>query len=186
MQAALKLHHTQIAGRRINVELTAGGGGKSEARTQKLSERNERVGVQRVRREEKEREAAIKEGAPLEHAPRVWGEAQGMAAVIAKRKVVEKPKVAVAVPSGEAESSVPKEKPIPKEKSTPKDSPAPVADKPQAQAPAVAQSSGGEAPVSTAEYQDGMKIRGGRRVKVKGKVSITSQKMDCVWADIKA
>lgn len=62
MQAALKLHHTTLASRRINVELTAGGGGKSNERSEKIRERNDRVGVQRGKRAEKEREEAEKNG----------------------------------------------------------------------------------------------------------------------------
>jgi nucleolar protein 6 len=171
MQAALKLHHTQLAGRRINVELTAGGGGKSDARTAKLSERNERVGVQRVRREEKEREAAIKEGAPLEHAPRVWGEAQGMAAITAKRKTREELSQAkaagnVAVPEKTAVAELRAAAVALVEK------PAASASQPVAKTVDTAKSA--EAPANAAEYQDGMKIRGGRRVKVKGKVSRTA------------
>ncbi|WWC62628.1 uncharacterized protein I303_105225 [Kwoniella dejecticola CBS 10117] len=56
MQAALKLHHSNLKGRTINVELTAGGGGNSEDRKRKLAERNERVGVQREKRAEREKE----------------------------------------------------------------------------------------------------------------------------------
>lgn len=65
MQACLKLHHSLLAGRRINVELTAGGGGKSEGRVEKIKARNERVGGQRERRAEKEKEAAIEAGEPI-------------------------------------------------------------------------------------------------------------------------
>lgn len=64
MQACLKLHHSLIQGRRINVELTAGGGGKSESRQEKIKTRNERVGGQRERRAEREKEAEAAEGAP--------------------------------------------------------------------------------------------------------------------------
>ena len=56
MQACLKLHHTSIQGRTINVELTAGGGGKSDTRSAKIKARNERVGGQRERRSEREKE----------------------------------------------------------------------------------------------------------------------------------
>ena len=48
LQQALKLHHSQLEGRMINVELTAGGGGKSEARLNKLRERNKELHEQRV------------------------------------------------------------------------------------------------------------------------------------------
>lgn len=43
MQNGLKLHHTKLNGRRINVEVTCGGGGKSERRRQKIRERNEKL-----------------------------------------------------------------------------------------------------------------------------------------------
>ena len=48
VQKALKMHQSQIEGRHINVELTAGGGGKGEQRLQKVRERNKRLGTQRV------------------------------------------------------------------------------------------------------------------------------------------
>lgn len=57
LQACLKLHHSSLNGRIINVELTAGGGGKSGARKEKIRERNDRVGGQRERRAEREAEA---------------------------------------------------------------------------------------------------------------------------------
>ena len=44
----LKLHHSNLDGRQINVELTAGGGGKSAARINKLKQRNAQLGQQRV------------------------------------------------------------------------------------------------------------------------------------------
>jgi nucleolar protein 6 len=43
------LHHSVLDGRQINVELTAGGGGKSEARVAKLQQRNKALHDQRVR-----------------------------------------------------------------------------------------------------------------------------------------
>lgn len=60
MKTCLKLyHHTQFddgksPARKINVELTAGGGGKSENRQKKLKEKNERLRDQRRRRMEHE------------------------------------------------------------------------------------------------------------------------------------
>ncbi|GFZ45248.1 hypothetical protein JCM24511_02974 [Saitozyma sp. JCM 24511] len=57
LQACLKLHHSSLNGRTINVELTAGGGGKSGARKEKIRERNDRIGGQRERRAEREAEA---------------------------------------------------------------------------------------------------------------------------------
>jgi len=48
LQQALKLHQSMLDGRMINVELTAGGGGKSQARLQKVKERNKALLNQRV------------------------------------------------------------------------------------------------------------------------------------------
>jgi len=47
METALRMHHSEIRGRRINVELTVGGGGNSEARRIKLKEKNEKLDVER-------------------------------------------------------------------------------------------------------------------------------------------
>lgn len=50
LQQGLKLHQTELEGRKINVELTAGGGGKSEHRLEKVKKRNRELHEQRVRR----------------------------------------------------------------------------------------------------------------------------------------
>ncbi|KIJ65026.1 hypothetical protein HYDPIDRAFT_167349 [Hydnomerulius pinastri MD-312] len=55
LQQGLKLHHSQLDGRQINVELTAGGGGKGEARLNKLKERNKELYEQRRIREDKKK-----------------------------------------------------------------------------------------------------------------------------------
>ncbi|WRT67728.1 uncharacterized protein IL334_004700 [Kwoniella shivajii] len=62
MQLALKLHHSNLKGRTINVELTAGGGGAGEDRKRKIEERNKRVGTQRERKAEREKEEGGEEG----------------------------------------------------------------------------------------------------------------------------
>jgi nucleolar protein 6 len=49
LQQALKLHQSTLEGRMINVELTAGGGGKGERRLEKLKARNKQLLSQRVR-----------------------------------------------------------------------------------------------------------------------------------------
>lgn len=49
LQQGLKLHQSELEGRRINVELTVGGGGKSDSRLDKLKERNKGLFEQRVR-----------------------------------------------------------------------------------------------------------------------------------------
>jgi len=47
LKQCLKLHHQSYGDRRINVELTAGGGGKSEARVKKIQDKRERITQQR-------------------------------------------------------------------------------------------------------------------------------------------
>ncbi|SJL06302.1 uncharacterized protein ARMOST_09638 [Armillaria ostoyae] len=51
---ALKLHQSQLDGRLINVELTAGGGGKGETRIQKVKDRNRELHGQRKEKLEKQ------------------------------------------------------------------------------------------------------------------------------------
>ncbi|KAI0688675.1 hypothetical protein BC835DRAFT_291439 [Cytidiella melzeri] len=55
LQEALKLHHSTIEGRQVNVELTAGGGGKSEGRLAKVKERNKELHGQRKKKLEKQK-----------------------------------------------------------------------------------------------------------------------------------
>ncbi|KAH0838147.1 hypothetical protein J3R83DRAFT_6398 [Lanmaoa asiatica] len=52
LQQGLKLHHSQLDGRQINVELTAGGGGKGLTRIKKLKERNKDLEGQRQKRQD--------------------------------------------------------------------------------------------------------------------------------------
>jgi len=53
LQQGLKLHQSELEGRRINVELTVGGGGKSDTRIGKLKERNKGLFDERKERIEK-------------------------------------------------------------------------------------------------------------------------------------
>ncbi|KAG2182482.1 hypothetical protein INT43_007412 [Umbelopsis isabellina] len=53
LQSALKFHHTLFKRRQINVELTAGGGGKSEARQEKLQVKREKLRTERQKLHEK-------------------------------------------------------------------------------------------------------------------------------------
>lgn len=46
-QKALKLHHSTLCGRRINVEVTCGGGGKGEHRMTKLRSKIDKMKVKR-------------------------------------------------------------------------------------------------------------------------------------------
>jgi hypothetical protein len=48
MQLAIRKHHSELSGRCINVELTAGGGGNSDQRKEKLRVRNRTLDEQRV------------------------------------------------------------------------------------------------------------------------------------------
>lgn len=67
MELALRMHHTEVRNRKINVELTVGGGGNSEARIQKLKEKNEKVLEERKKRvdEGKKKKPASKPVVPL-------------------------------------------------------------------------------------------------------------------------
>ncbi|EPQ29059.1 uncharacterized protein PFL1_03348 [Pseudozyma flocculosa PF-1] len=47
VQKALRFHHTMLGGRQINVELTAGGGGKSAARKDKIAKKNQALEKER-------------------------------------------------------------------------------------------------------------------------------------------
>lgn len=47
LRKALKFHHTMLEGRKINVELTAGGGGKSENRQEKIKAKNAELDKER-------------------------------------------------------------------------------------------------------------------------------------------
>lgn len=48
VQKALRFHHTLFEGRIINVELTAGGGGKGEKRREKIESKNKKLDEERV------------------------------------------------------------------------------------------------------------------------------------------
>ncbi|KAH7107076.1 hypothetical protein BKA62DRAFT_227492 [Auriculariales sp. MPI-PUGE-AT-0066] len=50
LQQGLKLHNSTLDGRQINVELTAGGGGKSAGRLDKVRQRNKALGQERKKR----------------------------------------------------------------------------------------------------------------------------------------
>jgi len=45
LQSALRLHHSVLDGRKINVELSAGGGGNSASRVKKLKVKNAKLDV---------------------------------------------------------------------------------------------------------------------------------------------
>ena len=43
LQNALKFHQTVMDGRRLNIEVTCGGGGRSEGRIKRIKDRNEKL-----------------------------------------------------------------------------------------------------------------------------------------------
>lgn len=49
LRKGLAFHHSMFQKRAINVEMTAGGGGKSESRLKKLSDKNHRLDKERER-----------------------------------------------------------------------------------------------------------------------------------------
>lgn len=66
LEKALRCHHTVLLGRKINVELTAGGGGRGETRMKKIKVRNEHLLEERKKRiaEEKDKEGKSKNESP--------------------------------------------------------------------------------------------------------------------------
>ncbi|KAG0704393.1 hypothetical protein DFH29DRAFT_381625 [Suillus ampliporus] len=64
LQQGLKLHHSQLDGRQINVELTAGGGGKGEVRLSKVKERNKELESQRRKQLQKKAKSQGEEPVP--------------------------------------------------------------------------------------------------------------------------
>ncbi|RCK61009.1 Nucleolar protein 6 [Candida viswanathii] len=64
MELALRMHHSELRGRKINVELTVGGGGNSETRLAKLKEKNEKVYEERKKRVEDGKKKSTGKKAP--------------------------------------------------------------------------------------------------------------------------
>lgn len=56
MDVALRLHHSPLRNRKINVELTVGGGGNSKNRLEKIQTKNEKLDGERRERVKKERD----------------------------------------------------------------------------------------------------------------------------------
>lgn len=69
MESALRMHHSDLRNRKINVELTVGGGGNSDNRKLKLKEKNEKMNT--------ERNDKVKEAIKLRNAKKVEGETVG-------------------------------------------------------------------------------------------------------------
>lgn len=65
LNVALRLHHSKLSNRKINVELTAGGGGNTASRKAKIKEKNTRLQQQHTERMKKEQEA--KKLQPTQH-----------------------------------------------------------------------------------------------------------------------
>lgn len=64
LQAALRLHESELGGRKINVELTAGGGGNSDARKAKIDEKRKTMDAERekIMRNKRKREGLPEDG----------------------------------------------------------------------------------------------------------------------------
>lgn len=60
LDKVLNLHHTTLGGRKINVELTAGGGGSGEKRKAKIAKKNEKLDVERETAQKTKRDADAK------------------------------------------------------------------------------------------------------------------------------
>jgi nucleolar protein 6 len=73
LEKALRCHHTLLLKRKINVELTAGGGGKSENRMEKIKKRNEGLEVERKKRMEEAKMEKKEKPAERIHPDRLKG-----------------------------------------------------------------------------------------------------------------
>jgi len=80
------LHQSQLDGRMINVELTAGGGGKGEARISKLKERNKGLFDQRTERLQKESEKEGSDAVPTTQRPQRFSATSGVEQPPLKRR----------------------------------------------------------------------------------------------------
>ncbi|KAF7311087.1 RRM domain-containing protein [Mycena chlorophos] len=87
LQQGLKLHQSELEGRRINVELTVGGGGSGETRIQKLKERNKSLHGERKDRLEKlaKTDPAAAAAAPPER-PQRFSATSGLEQTAMKRR----------------------------------------------------------------------------------------------------
>lgn len=61
-QKALRMHHQKMKGRRVNVEVTAGGGGNGAKRQEKIKAKNQRIQRFREKLHEKATEYKAKQG----------------------------------------------------------------------------------------------------------------------------
>ncbi|KAF8531930.1 hypothetical protein JB92DRAFT_2847601 [Gautieria morchelliformis] len=86
LQQGLKLHGSTLDGRRINVELTAGGGGKSEKRVQKVQARNKYLGDERKARVQKIAETGGDVNANLIAPPQRHSTTSGLEEIPQKRR----------------------------------------------------------------------------------------------------
>lgn len=77
MDIALRLHKSTLGGRKINVELTAGGGGNSQDRKEKIKAKNEKLEDERTKRTVAEREKKRKADAAKEKEAGGEGETPG-------------------------------------------------------------------------------------------------------------
>ena len=60
LQKALKLHHSVLCGRRINVEVTCGGGGKGEQRMAKLRSKIDKMKEKRKKAKLKKKQMVLR------------------------------------------------------------------------------------------------------------------------------
>lgn len=70
MEVALRMHHSTLKQRKINVELTSGGGGNLDARREKLRAKNAKLGDERRERGEENAKASTKKPAGNVHPSR--------------------------------------------------------------------------------------------------------------------
>ncbi|SCZ98601.1 BZ3500_MvSof-1268-A1-R1_Chr7-1g09214 [Microbotryum saponariae] len=74
LQSAFRLHESELNGRKINVELTAGGGGNSEARKKKLQDKRATMQKERERVALNRKKKDIEAGKLNPDGSRLWGQ----------------------------------------------------------------------------------------------------------------
>nr|CRX79271.1 hypothetical protein ls5931a1_00076 [Leucosporidium scottii] len=105
LQAALRLHESDLGGRKINVELTAGGGGNSEQRKAKIAAKRKSMGEER---EKVARNKRVREGKPADLSDKsaLWG--------IGRKSEAEEKKAAAAASAAAGEGGAGGEEDKPK------------------------------------------------------------------------
>ena len=96
LQAALKMHHSVLLNRKINIELSAGGGGNSAQRkskitasNKKLSDQREKANAEKRKKDLKAKAARVEKSLALQADPSAV--AEGLPVKVKPKKEAKKP-----------------------------------------------------------------------------------------------